>query len=331
VVFCLDTTGSMSGLLDAAKRKIWSICNQILNGRPMPDLKVGLLAFRDKGDEYVTKVYDLRDDLDAVYTDLKTFTANGGGDTPESVNQALDDAVNKIKWSTDRKTLRILFLVGDAAPHMNYVDDVKYPVTCRKAVERGILVNAVQCGTDAECTRHWKDIAEKGGGAYVAIPQAGGVRNIATPYDRRLSEINTELAKTTLVFGAARKREEDAKKLAAVTSLPAEVAADRAGYLAKENKVASYDLLDVIRAGKLKLETLRPEELPADMQKMTANERSAHLGKVGQHRARLLKEALELDRQRLAYIGKELAKNPDSFDNQVLDLLRKQASKHFRF
>src|ERR1041384_493409 len=69
VVFCLDTTGSMSGLIEGAKSKIWSICNQILNGRPMPNLKVGLVAFRDKGDDYITKVYDLREDLDEVYAD----------------------------------------------------------------------------------------------------------------------------------------------------------------------------------------------------------------------------------------------------------------------
>src|SRR5262245_7922842 len=95
VVFCLDTTGSMNGLIDGAKLKIWGICNQILNGRPMPTLKVGLVAFRDKGDDYITKVYDLRDDLDEIYADLQTFQAAGGNDTPESVNQALDDAVNK--------------------------------------------------------------------------------------------------------------------------------------------------------------------------------------------------------------------------------------------
>src|SRR5215203_5968725 len=67
VVFCLDTTGSMGGLIDGAKAKIWSICNQIAGGKPTPDLKVGLVAYRDKGDEYVTKVFDLSDDLDAVH------------------------------------------------------------------------------------------------------------------------------------------------------------------------------------------------------------------------------------------------------------------------
>src|SRR4051812_15644493 len=61
VVFCLDTTGSMTGLIDGAKAKIWAICNQIAGGKPTPDLKVGLVAYRDRGDDYITKVYDLTD------------------------------------------------------------------------------------------------------------------------------------------------------------------------------------------------------------------------------------------------------------------------------
>jgi len=31
-------------------------------GKPTPDLKVGLVAYRDKGDVYVTQVHDLTDD-----------------------------------------------------------------------------------------------------------------------------------------------------------------------------------------------------------------------------------------------------------------------------
>src|SRR4051794_37265142 len=131
VVFCLDTTGSMGGLINAAKQKIWSISNQIAAGKPTPNLKVGLVAFRDRGDQYITKVFDLSDDLDAVYTNLMAFQAGGGGDTPESVNQALNESVTKISWSKDAKTLRIIFLVGDAPPHMDYADDVKYPDTCQ--------------------------------------------------------------------------------------------------------------------------------------------------------------------------------------------------------
>ncbi len=110
VVFCLDTTGSMGGLIEAAKQKIWSISNQIASGKPTPELKIGLVAYRDKGDAYITKIHDLTDDLDAVHGNLKTFQAQGGGDTPEHVNQALFDAVHKVKWSTDKSTLQIIFL-----------------------------------------------------------------------------------------------------------------------------------------------------------------------------------------------------------------------------
>ncbi len=101
VVFCLYTTGSMGGLLDRAKAKIWSICNQIAGAKPSRDLKLGLVAYKDKGDAYVTKVTDLTADLDAVHGELKKFTPDGGGDTPEHVNAALFDAVNKVKWSDD--------------------------------------------------------------------------------------------------------------------------------------------------------------------------------------------------------------------------------------
>src|SRR5262245_19808721 len=150
VVFCLDTTGSMGGLIDAAKQKIWSICNQIDGGKPTPQVRVGLVAFRDRGDEYVTKVFDLTEDLDAIHGHLMGFRAQGGGDFPESVNQALNEAVTKITWSKNKKTLKIIFLVGDAPPHMDYPDDVKYPDTCKLAVKNDIIINTIQCGMDAD-------------------------------------------------------------------------------------------------------------------------------------------------------------------------------------
>src|SRR5712692_1545194 len=80
VVFCLDTTGSMGGLIEAAKQKIWAISNQIASGKPTPDLKIGLVAYRDRGDNYITKVFDLSEDLDAIHGNLKCFQAAGGGD-----------------------------------------------------------------------------------------------------------------------------------------------------------------------------------------------------------------------------------------------------------
>jgi Mg-chelatase subunit ChlD len=332
VVFCLDTTGSMTGLIDGAKKKIWSICNQIASGKPVPDLKVGLVAFRDRGDDYITKVFDLSDDLDAIHGHLKGFVAAGGGDTPESVNQALDDAVNKVKWSTDRKTLRIIFLVGDAPPHMDYKDDVKYPVTCKKACEKGIIINTVQCGTDPECTKYWKDICAKAEGSYVAIPQDGGVEKVvSTPFDKDLVKLNADLARTTLVFGSRGRQAGDAKKADGAVRLAPEAAASRVAYQAKNAQVATYDLLDNIKRGKVKLEKLKKDELPEPLKKLTLKEQKAYLDKLDKQRCALNKKVLELDRKRTDYLAKKRAeeakKGKAGFDGQVILILQKQAKK----
>jgi Mg-chelatase subunit ChlD len=331
VVFCLDTTGSMGGLIEGAKAKIWAICNQIAGGKPTPDLKVGLVAFRDRGDEYVTKVFDLTDDLDAVYSDLKKFVAAGGGDIPESVNQALDDSVNKIKWSTDRKTLRIIFLVGDAPPHMDYKDDVKYPETCKKACEKGIIINTIQCGNDAECTKFWKDICVKAEGSYAKIAQDGGVTPVvSTPFDKRLAEINSELATNTLVYGRSEKQAADSRKLEEAKKLPAPAAAERAGIAGKGTASApSYDLLEALKRKEVDLEKMDQKELPKELQGKTAEEQKEVIKKVEQKREELTKEAKDLDKKRNDFIAEEQKKqgNKDSFDTQVLQMLRQQAKK----
>jgi len=332
VVFCLDTTGSMGGLIEGAKAKIWAICNQIAGGKPTPDLKVGLVAYRDKGDEYVTKVFDLSDDLDAIHGHLKKFTADGGGDTPEHVNQALFDAVNKIKWSTDKKTLRIIFLVGDAPPHMDYKDDVKYPDSCKKAVEKDILINTIQCGTDPECTKSWKDIAAKAEGSFAAIPQDGGVVAVATPYDGRLAKINAELADTTVAYGGVKMRAATKAKADGAKALKPGEAADRAGFGGKSGKgAAAGDLIDDLAEKKTELGKLKDAELPEELKKLkTTKEREEYLKKVAAKRTELQKEAAELDRKRSVHITEELkkkGKDKDSFDLSVLEMLRKQAKK----
>ena len=80
VVFVLDTTGSMSGLIDAAKEKIWSIATTMSSARPTPDIRIGLVGYRDRGDSYVTRIVDLSGDLDSVYAALMDFQADGGGE-----------------------------------------------------------------------------------------------------------------------------------------------------------------------------------------------------------------------------------------------------------
>ena len=118
MVFVLDTTGSMGGLLTGAKQRIWGIVNEVMQTSSVSSVKVGLVAYRDRGDQYVTQVLPLTEDLDKVYSSLMDYEADGGGDEPENVRRALADGVAKAGWSQAASNhAQILFLVGDAPPH----------------------------------------------------------------------------------------------------------------------------------------------------------------------------------------------------------------------
>ena len=205
-VFVLDTTGSMSGLIAAAKEKIWSIASTLSQAEQTPEIKIGLVAYRDRGDAYVTKTVDLSADLDSMYATLMDFSADGGGDTPESVNQALYDAVNGMSWSKDAGTYKVVFLVGDAPPHMDYQDDHKFPEIMAAAAARGIVVNTIQCGNMHDTVSPWQQIASLGGGRYFTVEQSGSAVAVATPYDKKIATLAAELDATRLYYGSAKER-----------------------------------------------------------------------------------------------------------------------------
>ncbi|MBI4616268.1 MAG: VWA domain-containing protein [Planctomycetes bacterium] len=338
VVFALDTTGSMGGLIQGAKEKIWSVVNQIARGKPAPVIRVGLVGYRDKGDDYVTKKTDLTDDLDLMYKELMAFDAQGGGDGPEHVNEALRVAVHEMSWTTDA-TLKILFLVGDYEPHMDYDDDVDYPATCEAAVRSGIIVNAIRCGDNSECGRVWLDIANRSEGKFVTIAQDGGVVSIPTPYDGRIGELNGKINETFVYFGAPEARDAAREKLdaddrtAGAAGAPAE--SSRAEFKARaalesESSYTRGDLVTESQKEDFDLGAVKDEELPEDLRGKSAEEKKALLDEMYAKRAAVQKEIEELSREREAFIQEELAKRadkPSGFDAEVWEILKEQGEK----
>jgi Mg-chelatase subunit ChlD len=335
VCFVLDTTGSMGGLIEGAKQKIWSIANQIVSAKPTPALKLSLIGYRDRGDAYVTQVTDLSDDIDSIYEKLRAFKADGGGDTPESVNQALHEAVTKISWSQERDVLKIIFLVGDAPPHMDYKDDMKYPDVCHLAVKRDLIVNTVQCGTSIpETPAIWKEIAKLSEGSYSAIEQSGGMVAIATPMDAELADLNKAVGKTLVAYGSPDgRRWVHAKQAASEAAAPMTVAG-RLAYNAKTGKSVQGDgeLVDAVKSGAVKIEDVKKEELPAELQKLSPDELKAYLAKQQAEREALQKKITELNKQRDVFIEAEkkrlaAAGKGDAFDEKVNETIRAQAAR----
>src|SRR5262245_36642449 len=234
VAFVLDTTGSMGPLIEGAKRKIWSIATAIVDANPHADIRMGLVAYRDIGDEYVTKTLNLTTDIQDLYANLLELKARGGGDWPESVNEALHVAVTKLAWTQGSEICRIMFLVGDAPPHMDYAQDTKYPEVIRMARDRDITVNAVQAGSARDTERVWREIAQRGAGRYIPIPQDGGkIVIIETPFDGEIIELQGRINGTVIPYGPRAQRSRVEDKTRQLAAAPRSVASEMAGYLSK--------------------------------------------------------------------------------------------------
>ena len=334
VVFVLDTTGSMGGLIEGAKAKIWSIANQMISAKPTPRLRVGLVGYRDRGDDYVTKRFDLSDDIDTIYGHLQGFQAGGGGDTPESVNQALHEAVTLMSWSPGRDALKIIFLVGDAPPHMDYEGDVKYQATCQAAVKKDLIVNTVQCGGIGSTTPVWKEIATLSEGSYVAIAQTGNMQVVSTPMDEELSRLNREIGTTIVAYGSERERGAVMAKQAVAEAAPAAASADRLAYNAATSKVVQGggDLVDDLKEGRAKLTELKKDELPAELKDKTPEQQKAYLAQQETKRKELQAQVAGLVKKRQAYVDAEMKKaaadgKGSAFDVEVARTLREQAKR----
>lgn len=145
VAFVLDTTGSMADEIAVVKAKIWDMAQALADGQPRPDIRFALVSYRDRGDAYVTQTFPFTRDVSALQRELQRVTADGGGDEPESVNEALHVGLHSLQWDRDPRVSRQIFLIGDAGPHTDYPQDYDYHELARLAAERRITIDTISC------------------------------------------------------------------------------------------------------------------------------------------------------------------------------------------
>jgi len=343
MVFVLDTTGSMGGLIEGAKQRIWGIVNEVMQSSSHPSVKIGLVAYRDRGDEYVTQVLPLTEDLDKVYMTLMNYTAAGGGDTAENVRRALADGLSKAGWSDGgRNAARIIFLVGDAPPHDDYADEQDTIVTATLARKQGMIVNTIQCGTAADTRQAWQSIAQYGRGQYFAIPQNGGVETIATPFDEKISQLGAKLGGTYLAYGGGAgeagvvyreeaKQRADLSEATVAASAPVEARVQRSVNKVINTKAYVGDLLQDIENGSVQIGSLKQEDLPSDLKDLSVEDRTKEIERRLAERREIRKQILELSKQRADYIAAEQKKRSggakNSFDLAVSSALKEQMTR----
>lgn len=174
LVFLIDATGSMADEIDKLKTSLRTIVAEVSRLPSRPDLCLGLVAYRDKGDAFLVRSHDLTDDVGGFLRGaLRPLHAGGGGDYPEAMNEALHEAVHRISWRGDGAT-RMVVLLADAPPHLDY-GAPHYDEDMLAALGKGIKVFSVGAsGLDRQGEFIQRQIAQYTGGKFVFLTYAHG-------------------------------------------------------------------------------------------------------------------------------------------------------------
>ena len=190
VLFLLDSTGRMADEIHQVKATLQSIARRVSSLPANPDLRFGMLSYRDRGDDYVTRLHDFDGNVERFQRTIRNVEADGGGDYPESLNQALHEAVNYASWREDG--VRLTFLIADAPPHLDYAQDEDYAAEMVRAREKGIKIFSVaSSGLDEQGEYIFRQIAQQTMGRFLFILYRDGPQGrLDTPHSVEQFTVN---------------------------------------------------------------------------------------------------------------------------------------------
>ncbi len=339
LAICLDTSGSMSGLIDSCRQKLWEVVNDLALAKPTPRLRVALVTFGNDGHPadagWVVTQSDLTDDLDLVSDKMFQLSTNGG---TELVGRAVQTATSSLSWTPGDHALRIVIVAGNESADQDEV--APFRGVCKAAVEAGLLVNSIYCGPETdELAPAWREVAKLAEGEFASIDQEQGRMVITTPFDDEIAALGGKVNETYVPFGdrgtwgCENQRRQDAN-----ATSNAQAAASRAttkGTALYCND--SWDLVDASEKKDFDWAALETEKLPEALRKKTLAELKAHVAKQLETRRALQKRIGDLSKKRGAHIDAEIArlekeKGIKAFDFAVRAAVRRQAeSRGFSF
>jgi Mg-chelatase subunit ChlD len=171
LAFVLDTTGSMSEEIDAVKATVRAVAGQL--GAAQTDVRVGLVEYKDRTDCILTQTFPFSSDLTAFSAQVAGLAADGGGDTPEDMHAGLAAALDKLQWRGDA-VARLVVVIADAPPHLDYQGQRDYADAARRAAARGIKLYTVSAsGMDDTGQVVMRQLAQHTGGSNLFVLRGG--------------------------------------------------------------------------------------------------------------------------------------------------------------
>lgn len=338
IAILLDTSNSMDGLIDQARTQLWRIVNELGRAKrdgKTPQLQVALYEYgksalpREQG--FLRMIAPFTTDLDRLSEELFALKTQGG---EEYCGQVLRDAVRDLSWrTTSSSDLRMIFIAGNEPFSQGTVD---YRGVCRDAAEKGIVVNTIFCGSQAEgSATGWADGAALGGGQYLAIDQNHQLAYVEAPQDKEIRALSEQLNQTYIPYGAegesAQKRQ--TAQDCAAGSVSKEALLQRSCAKASVSyRNANWDLCDAVKDGNVKASAVKTEALPTALRNLPVGERDAYVERKIKERQELQQRIRTLSLEREKFLAGRAKGSQGTLQSALLEAIHAQAQrKGYRF
>ncbi len=332
----LDTSSSMSGLIDQARNQLWQVVNEFSESTKngvKPLLEVAVYEYGNSGlassSGYTRQVTGLTSELDQVSEALFSLTTNGGD---EYCGYAISTAVTNLQWSDSDSDIRAIFIAGNEP-------FTQGPVSFKEAIARAqgkdIAVNTIHAGSyEIGVQTGWEQGALLAGGSYMSIDHNHQVAHIIAPQDKKIAELNAMLNNTYIPYGkdgadkAQRQLMQDTKSNGISPGLLAKRAKSKISSMYRNT---SWDLVDALEEGEVDLDAIDEEQLPVEMRSMDEPSRQEYVAKKAREREEIKSEILAQSKEREDYVATAKAAAPATSVATMNDALgaaiRKQGEK----
>lgn len=336
VAILLDTSGSMGGLINQARFKIWDIIKEISKANKHNKdvvLEVGLIQYGTaEGNNYsgYSRVLNpLSSDLDSLSENLFSLRISG---SREYSGFAINEAVQSFNWSDHPDDLRMIVIAGNESFDQG---DVSYEYAIGGANQKEIIVNTIFCGEYQQGVNfEWKNAAVLSKGKYLNINHNNKVRHIVTPYDQEINSLGDELNDTFITYGAkglsSKSRQLSQDSMINSVSESA-LAVRNVAKASSSYDSSSWDLVGKFEDNEEEAVALAKKE--PEYKSLTEDEIKQKLEKESKERDKIKKKISELEKKRSEFIKESKAKeDKDDFGSVLLEALTEQAkNKGFEF
>ena len=334
IALLLDTSNSMDGLIDQAKSQLWTLVNELGEGKKHGHTPIIELALYEYGNSnisvskgYIRQVLSLTTDLDDVSEKLFALSTDGG---QEYAGEVLTKSLDELEWSDGKDDMKLIIIAGNEPFTQG---TVTWQSACERAKQGGVIIDTIHCGdTDVGIRTGWKEAADCAGGIYMTINQDEKYVHVPSPWDDTLLDLNKKLNETYFGYGAsgAHLKERQAVQDSNAASMNKGAQISRLFSKSKSNySNESWDIIDAYKKDQNSVLGLSDEEMPEELKGKTTDERKTFIEAKQFERTDIIKQIAALGKKQKDFVTEKRQEMSETqtLDNIMVTAVRKQASE----